>query len=81
MKYKVSVIIPVYNAEKYLKTAIDSVINQTIGFENIELIIVNDNSNDNSEQIIKEYSNKYDNIIDIHLDKNSGLPGKPRNIV
>jgi len=80
MKYKVSVIIPVYNAEKYLKTAIDSVINQTIGFENIELIIVNDNSNDNSEQIIKEYSNKYDNIIDIHLDKNSGLPGKPRNI-
>ena len=80
MKYKVSVIIPVYNAEKYLKTAIDSVINQTIGFENTELIIVNDNSNDNSEQIIKEYSNKYDNIIDIHLDKNSGLPGKPRNI-
>lgn len=80
MKYKVSVIIPVYNAENYLKTAIDSVINQSIGFENIELIIVNDNSNDNSQQIIKEFSNKYDNIIDIHLDKNSGLPGKPRNI-
>lgn len=64
MKYKVSVIIPAYNAEKYLKTAINSVINQTIGFENVELIIVNDNSNDNSKQIIKEYSDKYDNIID-----------------
>ena len=79
-KYKISVIIPVYNAEKYLKTAIDSIINQTIGFDNIELIIVNDNSKDNSKKIIKNYANKYNNIIDIHLDKNSGLPGKPRNI-
>ncbi|MBE6510369.1 MAG: glycosyltransferase family 2 protein [Methanobrevibacter millerae] len=79
-KYKVSVIIPVYNAEKYLKTAIDSIINQTIGFDNVELIIVNDNSKDNSKKIIENYANKYNNIIDIHLDKNSGLPGKPRNI-
>lgn len=79
-KYKVSTIIPVYNADKYLKTAIDSVIKQTIGFENIELIIVNDNSNDNSKKIIEKYANKYKNIIDIHLDENSGLPGKPRNI-
>lgn len=80
LNYKVSVIIPVYNAEKYLKTAIDSVINQTIGFDNIELIIVNDNSNDNSKKIIEDYANKYSNIVDIHLDENSGLPGKPRNI-
>ena len=80
MKYKISVIIPVYNAEKYLKTAIESVINQTIGFENIELIIVNDNSTDKSKDIIKEYSIKFENIIGIHLDENSGLPGKPRNI-
>lgn len=80
MDYKVSVIIPVYNADKYLRTAIDSVINQTLGFENIELIIVNDNSSDNSRSIIEEYSSKYDNIIDIHLEKNSGFPGKPRNV-
>lgn len=80
MDYKVSVIIPVYNADKYLKTAIESVINQTIGFENIELIIVNDNSSDDSRSIIEEYSSKYDNIIDIHLEKNSGYPGKPRNV-
>lgn len=79
-QFKISVIIPVYNAEKYLKTAINSVINQTIGFENIELIIINDKSTDNSENIINEYANKFDNIIAIHLNKNSGLPGKPRNI-
>lgn len=80
MEYKVSVIIPVYNADKYLRTAIESVINQTIGFENIELIIVNDNSTDNSRNIIEEYSSKYENIVDIHLEKNSGYPGKPRNV-
>ena len=76
---KISVIIPVYNAEKHLKKAIESVIRQTIGFENIELIIVNDNSSDNSKNIITDYSNKYKNIIGINLDKNSGFPGKPRN--
>lgn len=79
-QFKISVIMPVYNAEKYLKTAINSVINQTIGFENVELIIVNDNSTDNSKNIIKEYADKFENIIAIHLNKNSGLPGKPRNI-
>lgn len=80
MKYKISVIIPVYNAEKYLKTAIESVINQTIGFENIELIIVNDNSKDNSKKIIDEYCEKYENIIGIHLPENSGFCGRPRNV-
>lgn len=80
LKYKVSVIIPVYNAESTLKTSINSVINQSIGFENIELIIVNDKSTDNSKNIIDEYCNRYKNIIGIHLDKNSGFPGKPRNI-
>ena len=47
-KYKFSVIIPIYNVEDYLKDAIDSVINQSIGFsENIQLILVNDGSKDN----------------------------------
>lgn len=79
-EFKISVIIPVYNADQYLKKAIESVINQTIGFENIELIIVNDKSTDNSKNIIEEYANKYNNITAIHLEKNSGLPGRPRNI-
>ncbi|WP_298500619.1 glycosyltransferase family 2 protein [uncultured Methanobrevibacter sp.] len=80
MGYKISVITPVYNAEKYLETAINSVINQTIGFENIELILVNDNSTDNSGKIIDEYCEKYENIIGIHLPENSGFCGRPRNI-
>lgn len=80
MDYKISVIIPVYNAEKTLTNAIESVINQSIEFENIELIIVNDNSTDNSKNIIDQYSKKYENIIGIHLKENSGFPGKPRNI-
>ena len=80
MSYKISVITPVYNAEKYLETAINSVINQTIGFENIELILVNDNSTDNSGKIIDEYCEKYENIIGIHLPENSGFCGRPRNV-
>ena len=77
--YKISTIIPIYNAEDYLEVAINSIINQTFGFENIELILVDDNSSDNSGIIIKKYADKYDNVIALKLDKNSGLPGKPRN--
>ena len=55
-----SVIIPIYNVEKYLAETIESVINQSIGFKkNIELILVNDGSPDNSEQICLEYKEKY----------------------
>ncbi len=71
-KYLFSVVIPIYNCESYLKEAIESVINQTIGFENIELILVNDGSPDNSEKICLEYKNKYDNVIYIK-QKNSGV--------
>ena len=78
--YKVSVIMPIYNAEKYLENAINSVINQTIGFENIELILVDDCSTDNSRNIVEEYSNNYPNIKKIFLEKNTGCPGIPRNI-
>ena len=67
-KYKVSVIIPVYNTEKYLSETIDSVINQTIGFNNIELILVNDGSKDNSEKVCKYYEEKYDNVKYIYKD-------------
>lgn len=87
-QYKISVIIPVYNGEKYLKNALDSLLNQTIGFENLEVIIVNDCSRDNSKEIIEEFkmensvSNEYgsSNIITIHLDENIGGAYGPRNI-
>lgn len=57
---KVSVIVPVYNVEKYLARCLDSLVNQTL--EDIEIIIVNDGSTDNSENIIKQYLKKYSNI-------------------
>ena len=79
MRYKVSVIIPVYNAEKTLENAIDSVINQTIGFENIELILVDDNSTDNSKELIKKFQHKYQNITSYFSNKNHGFPGFGRN--
>ena len=55
-KYKFSVIIPIYNLEKYLEEAIKSILKQSIGFkENIQLILVNDGSTDNSETICLKY--------------------------
>ena len=80
MSYKISVIIPVYNAEKHLDNSINSIIKQSIGFENIELILVDDASNDNSKKIIESYSEKYDNIIPYYSEKNHGYPGFGRNI-
>lgn len=53
---KVSVILPVYNSEKYLQKAIDSILHQTL--PDFELIIINDCSTDSSEQIIKTYTDK-----------------------
>lgn len=79
MCFKVSVIIPVYNAENDLPSAIDSVIDQSIGFNNIELIFVDDASTDSSKIIINQYQKNCDNIKLVELQKNSGLPGKPRS--
>ncbi len=52
----VTVLMPVYNAEKYLAEAIDSILNQT--FTNYELLIINDGSTDKSEEINLKYSDK-----------------------
>lgn len=73
-KYKISVIIPVYNVEEYLEDTILSVINQTIGFkENVQIILVNDGSPDNSEEICLKYQDKYpDNIVYVK-QKNAGV--------
>ena len=67
---KVSVIVPVYNVEKYLKRCLDSIINQT--YKNIEIILVNDGSKDNSRDICEEYEKKYENISLINQE-NGGL--------
>lgn len=78
--YLISLIIPIYNAEEFLENTINSVINQSIGFENIELILVDDNSKDNSKKIIEEYSKKYENIISYYSKENHGYPGFGRNV-
>lgn len=73
---KVSVVLPIYNVEKYLKKCLDSIINQTL--KDIEIICVNDCSSDNSESIIKEYINKDNRVKFISHKENQGL-GFARN--
>lgn len=72
---KVSVIVPVYNVEKYIEKCLDSLVNQTL--KEMEIIIVNDGSLDNSEKIIKKYEKKYSNII--YLKKENGGLSSARN--
>ncbi len=71
----ISVIIPVYNVEKYLRECVESVINQT--YKNIEIILVDDGSTDSSGDICEEYIEKDSRVTVIH-QKNSG-PSKTRN--
>ena len=62
-EYAISIIIPVYNGEKYLKRCLDSIVNQTI-FSELQIIVVNDGSTDNTLSIIKKYKEVYgDNIV------------------
>lgn len=67
---KFSVIVPVYNVEKYISKCIDSILNQT--YKNLELIIVNDGSPDNSQKIIDKYAKK-DKRIKSLIKENGGL--------
>ncbi|RXI98196.1 glycosyltransferase [Anaerobacillus alkaliphilus] len=76
MKPKVSVIVPVYNTEKYLEKCIESLVNQTL--ENIEIIIINDGSTDNSQRIIDRLQEKYPSKIITLYTENKG-PGNARN--
>ena len=72
---KVSIIIPVYNVEKYLRRCLDTVINQTL--KEIEIIIVNDDTKDNSMDICLEYEKK-DSRVKVYSKQNEGL-GLTRN--
>ena len=76
----VSIIVPVFNVEKHIRKSINSILNQTVYCEDIEVIMVDDCSTDNSGVIIDEYASKYENFKAIHLDENSGAAGKPRNV-
>lgn len=72
--YRFSVVMAVYNAEEFLREAIDSVINQDIGFKkSVQLILVDDGSTDNSSEICDEYARKFpDNVLVIHKE-NGGV--------
>ena len=70
METKISIIIPVYNSEKYLKKCLDSVIKQTI--KEIEIICINDGSTDKSDLILKEYA-KIDSRIKVYTMENKGV--------
>jgi len=72
----VSVVIPVYNAEKTLRTCVESVLNQE--YQKIEIILVNDGSKDESVKIIKEYKELFPNKIVFLTQPNSGA-GRARN--
>ncbi len=74
-KVLISVIVPVYNVEKYLSRCLDSIINQTL--KEIEIICVNDGSTDNSRAILEEYKNKDSRIIIV--DKENGGLSSARN--
>ena len=80
MTYKISIIIPIFNVEFYIERCLFSIFNQTIGFENLEVILVDDVSNDRTHYIIEKYASRYDNIKYKILDENSGAAGKPRNV-
>ena len=80
MTYKISVIIPTYNSEQFIKTTIKSIQKQSIGFENIEVILIDDFSTDNTPTIIQEYIKKYENITTYTLKEKAGAPGDARNL-
>ena len=77
--YKISIIIPVYNASEYLEECLKSLQDQTIGFENLEVIMVDDGSTDGSQDLMKQYERRNSNVKCIYLNENSGAAGRPRN--
>lgn len=77
-----SVIIPVYNKEKFLERCLLSVENQTLGMENIELLLIDDVSTDTSKEILERFvaEDGRKNITLVSLEENTGAPSIPRNI-
>lgn len=80
MTYLISVIVTNFNGENDIPDLINSMQKQTLGFENIEFVIADDKSRDNSREILKGFAEKFENIKPVFLEKNSKRPGKPRNL-
>lgn len=77
MQYKVSIIVPVYNTDQFLRKCLDSLVNQTL--EEIEIVIIDDGSTDSSPVIIEEYKAQYPRKI-LHIRKENGGQASARNI-
>ena len=75
MTEKITVIVPVYNVENYLEKCLDSLINQT--YKNLEIIVINDGSTDNSGEICQEYAQKDNRIV--YIEKENGGLSDARN--
>ena len=74
---KATIIIPVYNSEKYIKRCMESILSQID--ETFEVLLINDGSNDRSEDIIDSYAKKYPGIVRVISKKNEGT-AKTRNL-
>ena len=77
---KISIIIPCYNVEKYIDKCMNSILNQTIGIENLEIILVDDKSTDNTVERLKQYEVAYPEQIMLILCEKNGRQGTARNI-
>lgn len=79
-KIKVSVLISTFNKANYIGDTLDSILTQSMNLQDIELIVVDDCSTDNTINIVSEKIGKFLNYKLVQLDENSGTPGKPRNL-
>lgn len=79
-KFLFSIVIPVYNVEKYLRETLESLENQTLNFKDfVQVILINDGSTDNSEKVCLEFRDKYpDNVI--YIKKENGGVSSARNV-
>ena len=74
-----SIVIAIYNTEKYLSEAIESVLNQNFGFDKVQLILVDDGSTDSCSEICRKYRDKYPNNIK-YIYKDNGGQTTARNL-
>jgi len=86
-EYKVSLIVPCYNIDSIdfkevnpFYNMVESIVNQSFGIENIEVLFVDDFSTDNTKSVLNDLSEKYPSFHPIFLEKNSGRPSIPRNV-
>ncbi len=78
--YRISIIIPCYNAEKYIDECMQSILKQTSGLENLEIILVDDASTDRTPEILKKYEQEYPENVMLILCEKNGRQGTARNI-